>query len=394
MRSFKLYGYANSIWNDLTSFVDRDISIPIWTRNKNGTPTTEGFKFGLVDTVSQSILQNIIRIKFSIDNVSRFWGMVNKKQPIITKRIWEYEIFNTLYELDSFNIEYNAIYSLLVNSIDPYKYKSVDNNFFSNVSLPWLLECLLTKKNLPYDASALYLENNNNLIPVHTENYYLKDIRFDLFMLFAINQKVAGYYLTFDSDQTAGYNFSEDKITGLKLFTFLCGVFGITARIENDQYVLERRPNAQTSVEKYIINQSDIYDSSDDQIKTDGKTKSFSMMASSRYNYYLHIPEQIYDLQSFGTVVKGNGGTIDWYNNLVPLLQDKTKAVGETQSMDAGYHLNPAINLNSSLYFKENQYDEAINTLEAAIQNSFFNVDEHFINPRAERSVIKQGVYI
>lgn len=63
MRSFKLYGFANSEWTDLSSFVDRDLSIPIWTRNNNGTPTAEGFKFGLVDTVPSSILLNLERVK-------------------------------------------------------------------------------------------------------------------------------------------------------------------------------------------------------------------------------------------------------------------------------------------------------------------------------------------
>jgi hypothetical protein len=400
LRNFKLYGYANSTWYDLSSYVDRDITVPVWTRNKNGTPTAEGFQFGLVDTVSLSILQNLTRVKFSVDNNSRFLGTVVKKRPVVTKRIWEYDLLNAINEMDSYNVEHAAINSLLVNSSDPYKYKSADGGFntvtYTNVSLPWLLECLLTKSNLPYSASALYNESAINLVASRNGTMYLRDIRFDLNMLYAVNQEVAAGYWTIDDEillTTLGLEFASKKITGFKLFTMLCGAFGITCRFENDYYTLERR-EGQTSGERYIISQSDIYDDDGGNlIEANIEGTNFEMKGAGRFFYYADHPV-ITDLQTLGTKTTGNGHTVEWYRNLIPLLQDKTQAPGITQIMFEGEILNPRRDLVTSLYFKENGgWDETVSSIQAAIQDAFYNVDEHYINPRKERSIIKQGVY-
>lgn len=391
MRNFKLYGYANSSWHDLTSYADREITFPIWTRNKNGTPTAEGFKFGFIDTVSLSILQNLTRVKFSIDNTSRFLGTVTKKRPVVIKRIWEYDILNATNEMDSYNVEYASIHSVITNTSDPYKYKDLDNNFFWNISLPWLLESLLTKSNLPCNASALYNESSINVVVSRNGTMYLRDIRFDINMLYAVNQEGAARHAVIDADQSEGYNFAEKKISGFKLFIFLCGAFGITCRFENDTYVLERRAG-QTSNERYTVAQSDIYnDDGGDFIEAKIEGKNYSMKGTDRMNYYSF--SGVSSLRNFGSSTSGKGGSIDWFNNLIPIFQDKTKAVGETQDMDQGNHLNPVRDLNTSLYFKEFEWDETVTSIETAIQDSFYNVDEHYINPRKERSIIKQGVY-
>jgi len=396
-----LLGYVDdgvnpSYWTSLSSSVVNDISIPVWTRNNNGTPTAEGFKLNIVDIIDSHILLYMKRIKFLIDGVPRFLGTVDKAQPQKSKRIWEYEILNGFYELTKYKIESSELLASLINTNDPYKFQPYDGQY-SNVSVPWLLEVLLIKRGLTCDVSALYLENSDNQILLRTPyTYWLKDIRLDLAMLFILNQPVAVFYTTVDSDNTPGYSFSKNKINAFDLFVLLCAVFSITIRFEATQnypdgaYILERRKNAQTTSEQYIINQSDIWEHSQNISKIEEVfMPNFEQRATQRANYLSYI---IRDLQSWGTVTKGKGRTIQWYDNLIFLMQDKTQSPGITLNMDTdslSYN-----DLKSSIYFKEDAYSETETELICPIQDVFFNVKSHFINPRRESSIVKQGVFI
>ncbi|MEW6506405.1 MAG: hypothetical protein AB1432_01535 [Bacteroidota bacterium] len=399
MRAFDLQGYIDNgtnsgYWTSLASAVANDIVIPWWTRNDNGTPTAEGFNLELVDTIDSNKLLYLKRVKFYIDGTPRFLGVVDIAQPQKSKRVWEYIIKNGFYELTKYKIESNALASL-ADTNDPYKFQPNDRQY-SNVSVPWLLETLLAIKNLPVDASALYTETSDNLVLLSSPYYYyLRDIKIDLAMLYALNQQVAVFFTTIDSDNTPGYNFSQNKITAFELFQFLCGVFSITVRFgitdsfPDGAYILERRANVQTIDERYVIGQGDVWTHKQKSIKVEEPLfPDFEQRASNRANYRGYT---ITNVQSWETR-KGKGQRIKWYDNLIFLLQDKTETPGVTQDMNTDFlKIN---HLEYSLYFNENRYSENITEFECPIQNSFYNVKEHFFYPRNESSIIKQGVFV
>lgn len=399
MRTFDLQGYIDNgtnsaYWTSLASTIANDITIPWWTRNDDGTPTAEGFNLELVDTLNSNVLLYLKRVKFFIDGTPRFLGTIDIAQPQKSKRVWEYIIKNGFYELTKYKIESDAL-SSLADTNDPYKFQPNDRQY-SNVSVPWVLETLLKIKDLPVDASALYTETPENLVLLSSPDYYyLRDIRIDLAMLYVINQPVAVFFTVIDSDNTPGYNFSQNKITAFELFQLLCGVFSITCRFgvtnnyPDGAYILERRANAQTIDERYVIAQSDVWAHQQKLIKVeDPLIPDFEQRASNRQHYREYT---IRDVQPWETR-KGKGQRIKWYDNLIFLLQDKTETPGVTQDMNTNFlKIN---DMQYSIYFNENRFSENITEFECPIQDDFYNIKEHSFNPRNESSIIKQGIFI
>lgn len=396
LRAYKLEGYVDDgintpYWTELTSYVTTPFNAPWFTRNNDGKPTSEGFKLSLVDTINITVLQKLKYVKYYIDNTARFIGIVAKSSPIVTNRTWEYDIYNGFYDLTKYKVESSEIHALLTGTADPYKYKAVDNTTFHNCSIPWLLEVLLAHKGFSVDATALYLENASTLVLSRTYDYYLRDIRLDVNMLYALNQDNALRYAIIDADMTDGYQFSKNKITAFDLFTLLCSVFSITVRWNGSSYLLERRANTQTSSEKYTIAQSNIWEYAENNIEGKLNVKNFMMRASARLNYYAF--SAITPLQQWGTSIKGTGSTIAWYDSLIFLKQDKTKAAGETMDMSDISGFLQLRDMDNALYFRDGDDNETEYSFECSLQDTFYNVKEHFFDSRRERSIIKQGVF-
>lgn len=392
MRSFKLRGYtdndfASPFWEDLTSFITENINIPWTTRNDDGKVTTEGFTLKLVDTIGISVLQNLKYVMYLIDNNARFVGVVNKKSPNTTLRIWEYDIFNGFYDLTKFRIEYGQLHSLLINTADTEKYCSTDNTYYRSCNIPWLLEVLFKVKNLPVDTSQLWLQNPATFVTDHSgRTYYLRDIRIDEYMLYCINQNIATIYSKVDEDNV-DLEYSKNKISAFDLLSFITALFQITVRWSGTNYILESWYQPQNSGQNYAITQGDVYDYSSDG--TEAKPMpNFAPKGYFRADYYSSVIFN--DLFNYEKIV-GLGKTIPWYNNLKFLFQNKDLAPG--QSLDSFYHFLTYNDLYNSLYLKEARCASKIESFQCALQDTFLNVNSHYFDSRKERSIIKQGVY-
>lgn len=387
-------GYGDSGWIDASSFIANQLKVPITSRNNDGSPNALGLDIAVLNTFNNTALVFAKKIKFYVNNVSRFLGTIKNSYLSVDARAWVYEVSNALIDLDNFTVSYAALNSALMNTSDPYKKKNPDNEGYSNVSVPWLLETLLSVAGLPVDASDLYTTNDNN----HVENYlgysyYLRDYRVCEAMIYALNQDYAMDHVKIAADDIPGYSCKAKQIKFFKLFNFIAGVFLISVRFENDVYILTRRPFSHSSTsEMYFISGSNQYKY---ELKTNEARSSdyqFALKRNARQYYYQQTP---YSLAEF-SVVKGSGETVEWINNLVFFYQDKTGSTGNILPSDAiGGHYVRVTNLNTwSRLIEAIKNKERIENVEGPIQNAFYNVTEHLIDPRTERSIIRQGVFL
>lgn len=387
-------GYGDSGWVDASSFVSNQPKFPITSRNNDGSPNAKGLDIAILNTFDQTALIYANKFKFYINNVSRFLGTRKKKYHSIDNRSWVFEVSNSLIDLDDFTIDYATLNSTLMNTIDPYKKLNPDNEGYSNVSVPWLLETLMTVAGLPVDASDLYTTNSNNLVENYLGySYYLRDYRICEAMLYALNQDFAMDHVKISADNISGYSCKAKQIKFFKLFNFLAGIFLVSVRFENDVYVLTRRPSSHSSTsEMYYLSGPDKYKFEEKTHEAKSSDYQFSIQRSVRQYYYQQTP---YSLGEF-SVVKGSGERAEWINNLVIFYQDKTLSAGNILPSDstAGYYVRVTNLVNWSRLIDSIRNKEREESIEGPLQSSFYNITEHLVDPRTERSIIRQGVFI
>lgn len=387
-------GYGDNGWVDASSYVANQLKVPISSRNIDGSPNALGLDIAILNTFDQTALIYANKFKFYINNVSRFLGTRKKKYLSLDSRSWIYEVSNALIDLDDFTVDYATLNTALMNTVDPYKKKNPDNEGYSNVSVPWLLETLLSVAGLPVDASDLYTTNSNNLIENYSGySYYLRDYRVCEAMLYALNQDFAMDHVKILNDDISGYSCKSKQIKFFKLFNFVSGVFLVSVRFENDVFKLTRRPYSHSSTnEMYYLSGPDKFKYEEKTNEARSADYQFTLKRNSRQYYYQQTP---YSLAEF-SVVKGSGDIVEWINNLVFFYQDKTGSTGNILPSDsiAGHYVR-VTNLNAwSRMIDAIKRKERIESIEGPIQNSFYNVTQHYIDPRTERSIISQGVFL
>lgn len=367
-------------------------------------PNAQGFTVSVLSQLSDDAHFFATKFRFSIDNVSKGLYKVTNKFKNVEIYTWDYELSNALQFMDDYKITYDVLHTAFMNTSDTYKKLNPDNQGYSNISVPWAIECLMTAAGLPVDASELYLENiYTNVLNYSGYTYYLRDFRLCESMIYCLNQdyvmdhvKIDNNVFTQHDNDVSGisldYDAHQKLISGFKLFQFLSGIFLISTKFENGYYRLERRKFVhQESSEKYTIPQSDTYQYQSKQIQRKDPAYNFGINGSTYRSYY--YDGEVHPNAKYSQI-KNEGASIDWINHLIILFQDKTQTPGIILNPhETGHYLNGLQVAEISRIMDAEIDNESEENIEAKIQTSFYNVVEHAIEPRRERSIIKQGVF-
>lgn len=330
--TFTLQIYSGSAWTDISDYVIDSLSIPIIKRNKDFTISAEGFFLYLSKNIDEDLVKDSSEVKFYVDGYMKFHGSIRKKYYNKTYYRHELTIYDIIIKLQDYKIEYDVLHSYLTSreyidfAVDSEHYTEAEREDF--YSIPYLIETMFEIAGLEINTDDL--RNSNEILGFNkvTDSYgTIPSFRvYDLYigenMLYCINQTYACSHTKIESNDVAGYNFQDNKITFFDFISFICAVCKLQfhyKRVVNvgapDEDIIALStglPLGDYNPESdFIFSQSEEVS---DAVSVDYKT---TLMGAATDAYKTTTASQIYALYNRN----GEGEYLNWYSNLIILFR-------------------------------------------------------------------------
>lgn len=103
--------------NNVNSYFKQLEEIPIVIRNRDWTPSFDGFKFGLSSKVPNIPQKNHL-VLVAVDTDNHFLGYIDRLPFINKEKLYEFEVKNYLFKLEKYRVRWDTLHPLLNNTAD------------------------------------------------------------------------------------------------------------------------------------------------------------------------------------------------------------------------------------------------------------------------------------